>query len=110
MSRGWVNAERVTGELADKEMQGNTLARQICNTDGRRQILISRQMACHYPGKTRGALDMLKGDTWPDDSCTTYFRKEKTKGIYHEDTRDEMLYFAIKMWPPAWAKYNNWAA
>jgi len=110
ISRGWPHAERVTGDVADKELQGNVLARNLCNTDGRRNILISRQMKCHYPGKTRGALEMLRHDTWPDDGHPYYFRKEKKAGIFIEDTRDEMLYFSVIMWRPSWSKYTNWAA
>jgi hypothetical protein len=109
-SMGWVAADRVTGDIADKEIQGNTLARQLCASTGRRQVLISKQMATYYPGKTRGILDMLKGDTWPDSDCQTYFRKEKGSGIYHEDTRDVVLYFCVVLWPPAWAAYGIHAA
>ena len=109
-SRGWCHTERVTGDIADKELQGNVLARNLCNTDGRRNILISRQMKCYYPGKTRGVLELFAGDTWPDDTSSTYFRKEKKASIFHEDTRDELLYFAVSMWRPTWSQYTNWAA
>lgn len=110
VSHGWPHAERVTGDVMDKELQGNVLARNICNTDGRRNILISRQMKCHYPDKTKGALDVLKNDQWPDEGSSTYFRKEKKAGIFHEDTRDELLYFAVLMWRPSWSQHTNWAA
>jgi len=109
-TRKWVHCERVTGDIADKELQFNVLQRNLCNTDGKRNILISRQMKCHYPGKTRGALEMFAGDTWPDDGYGHFFRKEKKASIFHEDTRDEILYFAVSMWRPSWSQYTNWAA
>jgi len=109
-TRGWVHAETVTGDIADKELQFNVLQRNLCNTDGKRNILISRQMKCHYPGKTRGALECFAADTWPDDGYGHFFRKEKKASIFHEDTRDELLYFAVRMWRPSWSQYTNWAA
>ena len=109
-SMGWPRADRVTGDLADKEIQGNILTRKLCNTDGKRCVLISKQMEQHYPGKTRGALEVLKNDVWPDSGSRDYFRKEKDKNIFHEDTRDDLLYFSVVMWPPAWGQYTNWAA
>ena len=109
-TRGWKHAEKVTGDIADKELQYNVLQRNLCNTDGKRNILISRQMECYYAGKTRGVLDMFAGDVWPDDGSATFFRKEKKASIYHEDTRDEILYFAVTMWRPSWSQYTNWAA
>ena len=45
-----------------------------------------------------------------DDGYQHFFRKEKKAKIFHEDTRDEMLYFAIRMWRPSWSQHTNWAA
>ena len=108
-SHGW-RAERITGDVANKEIQGNVLASLLCNTAGERSLLISKQLQSHHEGPSRGVLDMLRHDTWPASGSSDYFRKEKGKGIYHEDSRDALLYWAVGMFPPQWAQYTKWAA
>ncbi len=110
ISHGWDNVERITGDMASKEMQGNVLAGLLCNTAGERKLLISKQLESHGPGPTRGVVDLLQHDTWPGAGGKDYFRKEKSKGIMHEDSRDALLYWAIGMFPPVWGEYTKWAA
>lgn len=103
-------AERVTGDLAPKEIQSNRLAFALLDTQGKRRLFVSKQIKSHYPGPTRGVLDVLQHDTWPEAGYPYTFRKEKGKRIFHEDSRDALLYFAVKMWPPEWAEHTRWAA
>lgn len=103
-------AERVTGDRAPKDVQGNRLAWALLNTAGERRLLVSRQLESHHPGPSRGVLDMLRHDAWPDAGYPHTFRKEKSRGVYHEDSRDALLYFAVTMWPPVWAEHTKWAA
>ncbi|MCP4674262.1 MAG: hypothetical protein GY854_01845 [Deltaproteobacteria bacterium] len=93
----------------DKESQGNALSMAICNTMGERRIAVSSTCEHHYPGPTRSARDMFLHDTFGEPGGSPY-RKEKGKGIFHEDSRDALMYFAISRWKPIWADHTKWAA
>jgi len=115
VSHGWsgdngVDVQRITQGTADKEQQGRVLAGLLLNTLGQRRFCVSSKLESYYAGPTRGVLDVLTSDTWPEAGGNEYFRKEKSKMIFHEDSRDMLLYTVTGLHPPQWAEYTRWAA
>ncbi len=109
VAHGWGHVQPVSGELIGKTDQAYAMAQALCNTAGERRLLISSTIEQVGPGPTRGARDMLLNDTYADPGKKP-FRKEKDKGIYHEDSRDALKYFCVSRWPPIWSEHTKWAA
>jgi hypothetical protein len=100
---GWGSVvETITGDLGSKDIQHRQAAYLIESSDGVRRFCVSTKLKSHYTGKTRGIMDMLRHDTFPEPGSSHYFRKEKTRGIYHEDSRDQWLYACVGVFPPAY--------
>lgn len=98
---GWGrNVHTVTGYDASKDVQDRQASFLLHDSLGNIRFCVSRQLKSFYTGPTRGIIDMLRNDTYPEAGGTDYFRKEKSKGIYHEDTRDQFLYTCIGVYPP----------
>ncbi len=107
---GWGNnIEPITGWVARKSVQHHQAAFLICNTAGIRQFCISKKLKSFYKGKTRGLMDCMRHDTYPDAKSKDYFRKEKTKSIFTEDSRDAFLYTAVGVYRPTFKPQERWA-
>jgi hypothetical protein len=103
--------EIISGWMGNKDIQDYQASRAICNSVGERQFLISTQLESHYPGPTRGLMDVMRHDTYPEPGKgRDYFRKEKGTGIFHEDSRDQWLYTMVSVFPPTYKPQENWAA
>jgi hypothetical protein len=106
---GWASrVEVIKGWHGAKDVQHRQAAYLIKASNGARQFCVSTQLDSFYTGKTRGLLDMLRHDTFPDPGTPEYFRKEKSKGIYHEDSRDQFLYTCIGVYPPDFRPQMTW--
>jgi hypothetical protein len=108
----WNNrVEIISGWTGNKDIQDYQASYAICNSIGDRRFLISTQLESFYPGPTRGLMDVMRHDTYPDPGQgTDYFRKEKSKGIFHEDSRDGWLYVMVSVFPPNYRPQETWAA
>jgi hypothetical protein len=102
--------ETITGWYASKDVQDMQASYIICNSAGERRFCISKQLDSFHQGSTRGMLDLMRHDTYPDPGAKDYFRKEKGQGIFHEDTRDQFLYVAVSVYPPTYRPQERWAA
>jgi hypothetical protein len=108
---GWGGVvEMVTGWEASKDVQDQQASYIICNSAGERRFCVADQLESFHPGATRGIVDMLTNDTYPEPGGKDYFRKEKGKGIFHEDSRDAFLYTAVSVYPPSYRPQERWAA
>jgi hypothetical protein len=108
---GWgERVENITGWYSHKDVQDHRASYAICNNLGERRFCISKQLDKFYEGPTRGLLDVMRNDMYPEPGSLDYFRKEKGKGIYHEDSRDQWLYTMVSVFPPSYAPQENWAA
>lgn len=105
---GWNNVHMITGWDAAKDVQDRQASYLIEDSTGVRRFCVSNQFQSFYPGKSRGLLDMLRHDTYPDAGTTRdYFRKEKSSGLFHEDSRDQWLYTVIGVYPPQFGRTNR---
>jgi hypothetical protein len=108
---GWNNAvETITGWYASKDVQDMQASYIVCNSVGERRFCISKQLESFYPGPTRGLLDVMRHDTYPEPGSVDYFRKDKGAGIFHEDSRDQFLYTAVSVYKPSYRPQEHWAA
>jgi hypothetical protein len=102
--------DSITGWHARKEVQDMQASYIICNSQQERRFCVSSKLDSFYKGASRGLLDVMRHDTYPDPGSKDYFRKEKGQGIYHEDSRDQFLYVAVSVYPPTYKPQENWAA
>ncbi len=104
--------ENITGWKASKDVQDIQASYIIRNARGLRRFCISTKLESFYKGASRGLMDVMRHDTYPDPGSKDYFRKEKSQGIYHEDSRDAFLYMAVSVYPPEFRPHiqEDWQA
>jgi hypothetical protein len=108
---GWgTRARIVSGWTAGKDIQDMQASALIHNAAGQRRFCISKRLKSFYPGPTRGLLDVMRNDTYPEPGYPHYFRKEKDDGIFHEDSRDYFLYATVSINPPKYRPQENWGS
>lgn len=111
-SFGWA-WETPQGVLSRKDVQRNAASSIILNSIGERTMLIAAKRSArgvyetrqHFgEGKTRGILNVMRYDQYPDPASREIFIKDKaTRGVNAlEDDRDAFLYWAVGLHPPAW--------
>jgi hypothetical protein len=110
------------GKLSSKELQRQVCSSLILNQAGERRFVVGASkdkngiytMAKqHYGrGKSRGILNVMRNDTFPDPSSHEVFRKDKREAGVNalEDDRDALLYGMILTYPPVWGKTPKRAA
>jgi hypothetical protein len=110
------------GKLSSKELQRQVCSSLILNQSGERRFAVSAKRdgngvyqinQQHYGrGKSRGILQVMRNDTFPDPQSHEVFRKDKAQAGVNaiEDDRDAMLYWMILTYPPVWGKTPKRAA
>lgn len=91
-----------------KHVQDMQLSYLLCNSNNHRTLCISSKLKSFYTEKGRGVTEMFRHDTYPDPGSKDHFRKEKSKGIFYEDSRDMVLYAAVGVYPPKYESQEHW--
>jgi hypothetical protein len=119
---GWSYKWPRNARLKSKEIQRQVLESLICNSAGERRMAVAANKDSHgvYQiakqsfgrGKTRGILNVMRNDTFPEQGSAGVFRKDKAQAGVNaiEDDRDATLYWSTIIYPPEWGKVMRKAA
>lgn len=112
-SLGW-EFQTPKQDVFTKDIQHQVATAMMFNNAGQRRFAVAANKDKHgiYQiakqhfghGKMRGILNVMRSDTYPDDTQNGIFRKDKAKRGQNalEDDRDCMLYWMVCNHPPAW--------
>ena len=108
---GQVPVHVVEGWIASKEIQHAQLSYGIHSSTDQRRFCVSEHLWQEEESNHRGILDVMRKDSWPDDSKRFKNIWEQVKEGRYEHCRDAMMYFAVSTaWPPSFQESAQYAA